>query len=351
MRKCVPIRAMHFTRFSTRQLRHPPRSPLQNRPELLVALESAVVAESVLVQIALQVLRRNRVIHAANASLNQHPETFNRVGVNILVDVLSGAMLDVAMAIAKGLPVFVAEKRNASVARKFIGVDHTFRHNVLLDNAGQCWLSNVWNSLCHNLSVALNDCDDWNLFLVSAHRTTAPVLPYAANVGFVYLNRWSLQLHIALRKQRANLPEHAPCGFVGDTCLTLYLLRRDSAAGRTHEVHCVEPQPQRSACLLEDGSLERIDVIAAIVASIGCAIAHAMMLALFAALEAMRHTTGPSLFSNIRQARIIVRKLVVELPHGVAQLFGNALFDSHRPLTELILANCLTCCQGIITNC
>src|SRR5438045_5950766 len=92
--------------------------------------------------------------------------------------------------------------------------------------------------------------------------------PLSAVVHLVHLHRRTLQLHPLFGEERANLPEHAPCGLVGDASLPLNLFRGDAATSGTHEVHRVEPSLERSSGLLEDGSGQRVNVVAAMVTGI-----------------------------------------------------------------------------------
>jgi hypothetical protein len=115
-------------------------------------------------------------------------------------------------------------------------------------------------------------------------------------VHLIHLNRRSLQLQ-TFGQKTPNLAEHAPRCFVGDARFALNLLCGDTAARRTHKVHGIEPSLERGARLLKDGAHERIDVIPTGLAGIRGAIAHAVMLSLFAALLALRHSPGiPLLF-------------------------------------------------------
>lgn len=86
------------------------------------------------------------------------------------------------------------------------------------------------------------------------------------------------------------------------------------------------------------------------VARVGCAVADAVMLAVALALGARRDTFRPALLFNVFETRAVVRKFVLEVPHGVAKRFWDVLFDfvfvCHN---EVILASALTCCQGILT--
>jgi len=119
-------------------------------------------------------------------------------------------------------------------------------------------------------------------------------------------------VHVWFGQQRANLLKHAPRAFVGNPALPLNLFRADPAAGRPHEVHCVEPLLERSAGLLEDGSGHRRDHAATVVAGIGRTPGNPMVLALFLALGAMGDPARKSLLFQVFKAGLIVWELLEE---------------------------------------
>src|SRR5713226_1088234 len=82
-RKCVRSRQTHSTAFSGATSRRPLRNQPQNSPELLVPHVATVVAESVFVEVGLQVLRRDRMIDPTDSPLDKAPETVNGVGMNV----------------------------------------------------------------------------------------------------------------------------------------------------------------------------------------------------------------------------------------------------------------------------
>src|SRR5713226_494726 len=98
-KKCSPTRGMLSTPCSTRRLRRLLRNPPQNRPELLIAQVSPIVAERVFVKVALQVLRAHTVVHAADPALHKAPESLNRLGMNVSRDVDSRAVIDAPMGV------------------------------------------------------------------------------------------------------------------------------------------------------------------------------------------------------------------------------------------------------------
>lgn len=173
--------------------------------------------------------------------------------------------------------------------------------------------------------AALNHANNWSFVIAPAISSAM-----AAMKHLIHLHRRTLQLQTLIGQQSPNLAKHAPRCFVGDASLALNLLCGDSAASGTHEIHRIEPSLERSSALLKHGASERINVIAARLASVCCAIPHAMMLGFFGALLALRHTIRPALFFDEFKTRAIMWKVVIEITHGIAQLFGNTLFDFHN---------------------
>ncbi len=62
--------------------------------------------------------------------------------------------------------------------------------------------------------------------------------------------------------------EDAPGRLVSDAEFTFQLLCRDTAAGRSHQKHCVEPKPERSAGMLHNGTGHRRNMMPTIVTGI-----------------------------------------------------------------------------------
>ena len=133
----------------------------------------------------------------------------------------------------------------------------------------------------------------------------------ATKISLVHLDR-RLNLEF-FREERANLFEHAPCGFVGDASFALDLLGGNPTTRGAHQVHRVEPCTQRCGGLFHDRSGQRVNVPAASFASVGRAVSDAVMLLLCLAGFAVSDTVRPALLFQVFQASIIVRKLAVEV--------------------------------------
>src|SRR5882724_2507789 len=327
-RKCGPIHGMHSTRFSSVRSRRPLRNLLQNRPELLISHIATVVAKTVLVQVGLQILRAHVVVDPADPPLHKAPKPFDSLSVNIYLNINLRAVPDALVDVAVGL--------QAIVGNEVIGKHGAPWQDVFLRQAVKGFLCGIGSHASYDAanarwSAALGHPDNCNL-VASVRGTPLPALmpTLSAVVHLIHLNRRTLQLQTVLGQKTPNLAEHAPRCFVGDASFPLNLLCGDTAASRAHEVHGIKPQSKRGGSFLKDCSGQRIDVIAAMVARIGGAVAHAVVLALDAALLALSDATRPALLFDVFQTRIIVGKLAIKIRDGVAKFFGDALFGLHN---------------------
>src|SRR5215469_248226 len=347
-RKCVPTRGTHSTRYSSGLSPHQPRSPLQNRPKLLVPHVAAIVAEAVFVQVVLQILGRNRVIDSPDSSLNEHPEALDRVGVCVPANIFTRAVLHGVVNVVRWTAIVEAHLGDSLVSWKLVVVDDALRYDVPLNHRVDGFGAHIFDGPRQYLPLALNDSDNRSHSSIAAHWSPCFSLAPSAVVSLVDLHRRPLQLQFAIGEERANPVEHAPRALIGDASFPLNLLRGDSATSRTHQVHRIEPSLERSRGLLKNSSLERVKVMSAMVARKCGAIADAMMLACLSALHAWRDTIRPAVFHDVAQASVIARKLVVEVFHAVAQMLGDALFDFHISLTRQSIPRSLLVVKGYL---
>jgi hypothetical protein len=285
------------------------------------------------------------MIDTANTVLNQAPQALNGVGVNVSFDVDARGMLDSTMPIVQRDSIVTAQIANAIVGTKFVGIDGAARSDMLLNEFSESVAVHFGNCLRNHHPASLHDCHDGSFLGVAAHRASSAAFADSTDVSFVYLDRWPLQLHVVLGEQGANLFEHTPCGFIGDTSFTLNLLCGDAASSGTHQESSIKPQLERGSSFLEDGSGQRINLSAAIIATICGPADDTMMLALNTALIAISDPAGPALLFHVFQAGVIIRKLAVKVSNGVAKCFRNMLFDFN---SEGILANGVRVVKGYL---
>src|SRR6266404_2736267 len=302
-RKCSPSRGKLSISFSTRPSRRPLGNLPQNSPELLIPHIPAVVAKAVFIQIGLQVLRAYVVVDPADPAFHQTPESFDSLSMNVARDINLRAVTNASMDVAEILEPII---RN-----EIIGEHGARRQDIFLRQTVKSVPGGIGSNTRHDAanasrSAALGHSDDRNL-VTSVGRTPLPALPPSlpAVVHLIHLNRRTLQLQTILGQETPNLAEHAPRCFVSDASFPLNLLCGDTTASRTHEVHRVKPQPQRSGSFLKDCSGQRIDMIPAHLAGVRSALAHAVMLALDATLLAVRDAVRPALLFDVLKAGVI----------------------------------------------
>src|SRR5690348_16188875 len=233
------------------------------------------------------------------------------------------------MPILKRDSVICAEKLDPVVDRQFISVDGAAGNDLLRNQSHQRLTAYFGNSFRNDLASALDNRHNWSFLSIVSGWVSLASLLHAAYIGFIHLNRWSLQLQIALRKQSANLLEHAPGSFVSDSALPLNLLRGNTAASRTHQKHGIEPSFERSGGLFQNSARKWINLSTAVIAAISSPLSNAVMLALLLALLAISNATRPSLIHQIIKAGVIIREFFVDVSVGVSECFRYVLFDWH----------------------
>ena len=268
-----------------------------------------VIPEHVGVQIPLKVLRGDDVVNAVDAAFGVAPKAFDVVGVGAAGDVFFGPMTDRFVGIAQtGQPV---------VSPMFVG-EHGggFRVNVVLDHRKQGGGAVVGFDLNHRIALALYQPDDGSF----ADRPTPGVeflgfvlvLFLAADVGFVNLDFPEQLQSFLLGHQLADLGEHSPRRFVGDTSFPLELFCRYACPGGRHEEHRVEPGAERRTGFVEDGAGSGGDVGTTPGAGIDLPPFDAMVGRYGVALGAV-NTVRPASVFDVLQAGAIVGELTIEV--------------------------------------
>jgi hypothetical protein len=262
----------------------------------------AIEAESVFVQVALQIIPADVVIDASNAVLGQAPESLDRVRMRVARDVNLRRVVDAL--------VLVSHPFERVVGRVFVGKDRAFWHRALDDVRHQGCALGVWDNLGNDSAFALDHTENRSL----ADSTSAEMLLFArvlvflqaAERAFVHFDlAGQLRAVIAFIEHRANLFEHAPRAFVGDAKFTLKLLCRNSAPRLRHQVNRVKPELQRGGRVLKDRAPHRMLMMAAKLAAIGRSRLNSMMLGDFLAFRAINSIRIKPLNERSKTSRVI----------------------------------------------
>src|SRR6266581_1747784 len=322
-------RAATYSTYSTRLLGSGLRSLPNPRKEGVehpaTSSVAVVVAEHVLVQVGLQVLRRDPVVDPADPALHQRPEPLDGLYVNVpayvdLLRVVHRAMRVQIVQLSEGLP--------------FVGVDGRTRLDLRVDVRSQAFSRvrfdfRVDLPVPHDLLAigglgsALDDAEHRRLVgVVRTWRTgplwTVPPHPTTTDVRRVHLDRSREQVGV-LVEQRTDQLEHAPSGRVGDADLAFQLLRGNPASSASHEVHGLEPQTQRRGRTLEDRPLQRVLVVSAELAGVRGPVGQPVVLRDLPALRA-EDPLRVQFAHEVVQTRRVVHELRVELharEHGL----------------------------------
>lgn len=248
----------------------------------------------------MQVLGTDRMVNAVDTTLDVAPEPFHVVGMDVSEHVLLGAVLDDF--------VVVAQAGQAGVARHVVGVDDGVWAGVLGNHGEKCPGFYIRHDLGDGLPASLYHTGHDGLTCGS---TSTLARSISTDVRFINFNLVE-QERVVLSHESSNLFEHPPRCLVGDADLSFQLLGGYARASGGHEEHGVEPRPERSSRLVEDGIGGWGDVIPAELAAVDLATGDAEVLGDALALGA-GYTVRPSSVLDELKAGIVVGKLGVEL--------------------------------------
>ncbi len=175
---------------------------------------------------------------------------------------------------------------------------------------GQRLALGVRHNLGHYVAGAFDHSHNDGL---ASRATSGLAATNAADVGFVHFNvAEQFLVAVNIGHVLANLMSHAPRGFVRHAKRSFQFLRRYPVARRAEKVDGIEPQLQRSACILKRCASARVDVMAAPLARVARLALDAMKLARLAALRALRLVAKPAGHDMIK-ANVVVCKGFEEL--------------------------------------
>lgn len=260
------------------------------------------------------------MIHAADSPFYETPKTFNRVCVNVPHDIHLCSVVDSVMSESM---LF-----QSVIAGKIISKNRAFRQNVFFHHASQSICVHGRRGSCYHSAFAFNNSDNRGFLFVTSTWPSPVAFALSTHVCFIHFNAMAAfaAKGEAFGHQRANLFEHAPCGFIRDSGFPLNLLCRDTATGRSHLEHCMEPSTQSRSAFLKDRSGQRVNVVAAIVASVSSAPRDAMVFAIHAAFIAKSYSVRPALLFDELKANVIGRKFAVKVLNRVSQVLWDVLF-------------------------
>jgi hypothetical protein len=215
-----------------------------------VSVLSVVEPESKFVQVERQILAANLVIGAHDATLQQTPERFNVVGVDVAANVFP-------IHVAHGeVSVSVAQM---PIAARFIGRNQVnFLTNSLANKPIKSLGVGKLNHLANDVALARNRANDGHL--VATASDPASLIPMAilvlpTDVSFIDFDNAHQLLKLRIGHASAQPVADVPCRLVGTGANhPVNLKRRHAFLARKHVVKNLEPSQKRIIRVLKDRS-------------------------------------------------------------------------------------------------
>lgn len=207
-----------------------------------------------LLQVAVQVLDADLVEGSDDGPLEEAPDTFNAVGVDIAHDPLIDA---VAHRLVAGIMV-----GDPQVGFQFISVDgFGLILHVAVDEAVQGLLLDVGNGLQSDLPATLHGTGHIDL-VVSVAATHSCLLPSDQRLVHFDDPEQGGAFNLGVRQSLADSVAQIPSGLVVDAQDSLQLIGRDSLFGLNHHVDGEKPLAKRQVGVMHDGSGRDAELVA-----------------------------------------------------------------------------------------
>lgn len=251
---------------------------------------AVVVTKRELAYVAVQVLRADVLVHAANTHLQSAEEAFDAVGSHITASVFLDRMVD-------GL-VRPEACRRLLIELRLIGHEARALVDLRLKQRLQGICGDARDMKRADVALALNQRDNFLLF--AAVRALAKSL-VLAEIGFIGFDNAASAfaaefLALIFSHGKANAMAHKPCSFESDAKNPVELVRADAFLARGNQVDRLQPQVKLNLAVLEDGPDSHGERLAALVALIDAkagAIAIQLADALHSAAARARSTIRP----------------------------------------------------------
>lgn len=216
-----------------------------NRCAENIPIEPIVVSELKLSDVQRHIFCADLMERANNATLEDRPEAFNRIGVNCADNVLPSMMVNGRVR-ESAWQFLVTGPRISRQQTYFVG-------NHFIDEIVNRLTCHVLQHAGDNITLALYSTND-RRFYVAIALLFIPVAVsiFAADKCFVHFNNAAKFFH-RLHQRRADFVAHAVCGAIGaEAHLPLNLKGADAFLAGQHQMDNFEPFPERLVGVLKN---------------------------------------------------------------------------------------------------
>ena len=247
------------------------------------------------------------MIDTVYTTLDKTPKALNGIDMAVTSGIFTLAMKYPSMDVSKLL--------NEVIAGELIGVDGILSRawNVIPDDRQDSSRFNVLsNGSLYLTFITVSQSDYRSLALCTTSRCTGV---FAADIGFIDFDMSGERIVLFIH-QGSYLFEHSPCCLIGHSEFTFKLFSGDTATGRSHQEHSIEPQPERSSGFMKDCIGCRRNSMSAILADIIFRSSPVIMSRYFLAVRAFNALWIASLEKKLKTT-IISRELLIEIFYGI----------------------------------
>src|SRR6266404_2643105 len=227
-----------------------------------VGIVPVVESEFQLIKIAVKMLHADLMIRADDRTLEQRPDAFHRVRVNVaaypfLSGVIHGLMKRVRIAASLIRGAIIGHNSGC-----FIG-------DLRSDEGPQGFATGSQAAIESDLSAAL-DCAEYHSLAarsaslnLSRSNVLVHVLGFAANVCFVYFDKPTQKRCVSILDRFTDAMAEVPRCFVSNAKSALQLKGRHSLFGFANKIRCDEPLAERQVGIVKDRSGCNREMVAA----------------------------------------------------------------------------------------
>ena len=213
-----------------------------------------VVPKHLFVQIPEQMELFHAHIGSLESALEQTPEVFKSVGVDLPINVFFGMVNDLV------LESLLSE---SLIGHERIGVDRAASFDVSANLSLQGVLFAIADNRAANFSATFENADDCHfVFCSSLSNPTLTLIGVheaggTADESFVYFDLAPVPTEFQNRTvlhRKSDAMEHEPCGLLSDAKSAAYFVRTDSVFAICNHPHSDKPLVEGKRRILKDGS-------------------------------------------------------------------------------------------------
>jgi hypothetical protein len=247
------------------------------------------------------------MVNTSDAPFNQRPKAFNGIS-------MSSTFNENFLGVINNLMIkpFISKR---IIGTHFIGVNGSTARDLVSNNRHEGIPVSSGDDFGSNLTMTFYNAKHGGFI---SRATSGKFIPFrhvhidslTADIRFIQFNL--TRMSKCFTQQCANLFEHAPCCFIGNTSFSLDLFSGDTAASRGHAIDNLKPYFKWGSGVVEYRINKRVNLMPTIIAFIASSTYYPMMLC-YLVTNRTRNTFWVTMVFNPLQALLISPKFLTIL--------------------------------------